>query len=135
LLFCCCPLVVYSSSRHVFGFDDNLWFQFFYCMSLKKLSTLVPSNIKELWVLFFFKNLKEVIIFMKELVRNGWFPRWSFFSPINNCIKTLLLWQPVLSGYLILCIIVGFDFKNYFKLKDLLSFIQVISVQLKHFHL
>jgi hypothetical protein len=58
-----------------------------------------------------------------------------FFGQVIIALKPFLLWQPVLSGYLILCINVGFDLKNYFKLKDLLFLIQVISVQLTHFHL
>lgn len=52
-------------------------FNFLIVRELKNCLLRFPQtlNIKELQVLFFFKNLKEVVIFMKELVRNGWFPR------------------------------------------------------------
>ncbi len=65
------------------------------------------------------KNLKKQGFhenFGKELMFSN-VVNFYIFWPSSNCIKTLLLLQLVLHGYLILRIIVGFDFLNYFKIK------------------
>jgi hypothetical protein len=45
-----------------------------------------------------------------------------FWPSSTNCIKTLLLLQPILGGHLILCIIDDFDFKKHFKIKRIVIF-------------
>lgn len=50
--------------------------------------------------------------------------------------KTLLLLQPILGGYLILCIIDGFDFKKKIQIERISSFLlEVIRLQVRQFQL